>query len=101
MKLAFAVVALLIPGSADAASSLTMTCENPRQEYRVQFNKLLNTLKAGRTDYRVLAVEETNDRLVVVGLTVNDGPTFRAHFRPYKKMELFSNNQLFQADACR
>lgn len=32
---------------------------------------------------------------------VNDGPTFRAHFLPHKKIEFFSGNQLVQTDGCR
>lgn len=98
---ALALFALLSPVAAQAASLMTMVCENPRQEYSVRFNKATNSLKAGDTEYRILAIEETDERLVIVGLTINDGPTFRAHFRPYKKMELFSDNQLVQTDGCR
>lgn len=94
-------LALLVAASVEAhASPLRMICEGPRQEYLVTYD-VLGTLHAGDTQYRVLAKEETAERLVIVGLTVNDGPTFRAHFRPYKKMEFFADNQLFQTDGCR
>lgn len=101
MALAVLALALALPGSANASNSMTMICENPRQEYVVRFSKAMNSLSAGETQYRVLAVEETKDRMVIVGLTINDGPTLRAHFRPYKKMEFFTDNQLFQTDGCR
>ena len=86
---------------AAAADELTLICESPRHEYVVRFNAETNAFRADDTDYRVLAVERDEERLVVVGLTVNDGPTFRAHFRPYKKMEFFAENQLMQTDGCR
>ena len=83
------------------AETLSLVCENPRQEYLVSYDPAKSTVHANDTLYRVLAVEETPERLVVVGLTVNDGPTFRLHIRPYKKMEFFSGSQLFQTDGCR
>jgi hypothetical protein len=78
-----------------------MICENPRREYVIKFDDALNQFHADDTAYKVLAVERSGERFIVVGLTVNDGPTFRAHFRPYKKMEFFTDNQLFQTDGCR
>jgi len=100
MRILAFVAAILSPYAAEAAK-LTMICENPRQEYEVRFDKAMNSMRAGDADYRILAVEETTERLVVVGLTVDDGPTFRAHFRPYKKMEFFTGSQLYQTDGCR
>lgn len=95
-------IALVAAATSDASvAQLSMTCENPRQEYQITYDRTLDTFHAGDTQYRVLAKEETADRLVIVGLTVNDGPTFRAHFRPYKKMEFYADNQLFQTDGCR
>lgn len=88
--------------SATAGSGpLTMICENFRQEYTVRFDRHMNSFKADSTDYKILAVEDTSERLVVVGLTVNGGPTFRAHFRSYKKIEFYTDNQLYQTDGCR
>lgn len=78
-----------------------MICENFRQEYTIRFDRHMNSFKADSTDYKILAVEDTSERLVVVGLTVNGGPTFRAHFRPYKKIEFYTDNQLYQTDGCR
>lgn len=93
--------ALITASERADAAQLSMICESPRQEYRVTYDATFGTLDAGDTQYRILATEETAGRLVIVGLTVNDGPTFRAHFRPYKKMEFFTDNQLFQTDGCR
>jgi len=92
--------AFAFPAPAKAAK-LKMVCENPRREYVLTFDEAANTVFADETQYRVLAVEKTKSRLLVTGLTVNDGPTFRAHFRPYKKIEFFSDNQLTQTDGCR
>lgn len=94
-------MAFLSTNLASAASAETMVCENPRREYVVRFDRTLKGLTANKEQYRVLAVEETKDRLVVVGLTMKGGPTFRAHFRPYKKMELFTDDHLVQTDGCR
>lgn len=55
----------------------------------------------GVTLYRVLALEKTEVRHVVVALTVDGGPTARLSFRPYLRFEYWSGNQLFQTDACR
>ncbi len=77
------VAATLAVGPIAAAHSdeLTLICESARREYLVSFRAYTNTFRANNTYYRVLAVERDEERLVVVGLTVNDGPTFRAHFR--------------------
>lgn len=102
MRLTFLAVAFFaqLPQIA-TAEALELICENPRREYHVVYDRSFGTVKAGDTSYNVLAVEETAERLVVVGLTVNDGPAFRLHIRPYKKMELFAGSQLIQTDGCR
>lgn len=64
------------------AATLTMICENPRREYVITFDEGMNSLHADDTPYRILAVEKTSSRLVVAGLTVNEGPTFRPIFDP-------------------
>lgn len=87
--------------TAGFAAERTMICENSRREYVVKFDKSWPSLIADTTQYQVLAVENTIERLVIVGLTVEDGPTFRAHFRPYMKMEFFIESQLIQTDGCR
>ena len=96
-----AVVLLVSTSTSAATKQLTMICENLRREYQVTYDVTAGTLHADDTQYRILLKEETVDRLVIVGLTVNDGPTFRAHFRPYKKVEFFADNQLSQTDGCR
>lgn len=97
------LAALVVPAISGEvlADTISMVCENPRREYHVTYHPALGAVYADETLYRVLAVEETPERLVVVGLTVNDGPTYRLHIRPYKKMELFSGSQLIQTDGCR
>lgn len=97
----FAALAISVSSGAASAETISLVCENPRREYLVSYDPALNTVHADDTLYRVLAVEETPDRLVVVGLTVKDGPTFRLHIRPYKKMELLAGSQLIQTDGCR
>jgi hypothetical protein len=97
-----APLALLRAGEAFGASAIIgMVCENPRREYQVTYEEGSGSFKADETHYRVLAVERSADRYIVVGLTVEDGPTFRAHFFPYKKMEFFADSQLMQTDGCR
>lgn len=100
MKALLVLASMLAAQTAHATPS-AMICENQRREYAVNFDEVSQTLYADDTLYRVLAVEKTAEKFVVVGLTVNDGPTFRAHFRPYKKMEFFSDSQLIQTDGCR
>lgn len=87
--------------SVAQADFQTLICENPRQEYVVKYDLATKQVLASDTAYRVLAVEQADERLVMVGLTVGDGPTFRLHIRPYKKIEFFSDNQLIQTDGCR
>ncbi|RVO57767.1 hypothetical protein [Sinorhizobium meliloti] len=96
-----AAFALFLSCSSASAGSISMICENPRREYRVTFNEDTRAFSADDTDYRVLAVEMTQERYVVAGLTVDQGPTFRAHFRPYQKLEWYTDNQLYQTDGCR
>ncbi len=83
------------------AETFRLICENQRREYAMVFDDETRSLKAGDTDYRVLAVERHDDRFIVVGLTVDQGPTFRLHLSPYRKIEFFIGNQLFQTDGCR
>ncbi|MDR2311649.1 MAG: hypothetical protein LBE54_11755 [Brucellaceae bacterium] len=99
--LALSAILLLMPSVQAHAAKLKMVCESPRREYLLTYDETTKTMYADKTLYRVLAVEKTQKKLVVVGLTVNDGPTFRAHFLPYKKIEFFSDNQLIQTDGCR
>lgn len=99
--IALASTVFLIPSLHAHAAKLKMVCESPRREYLLTFDEATKTLHADKTLYQVLAVEKTHNTFMVVGLTVNDGPTFRAYFRPYKKIEFFNDNQLFQTDGCR
>jgi hypothetical protein len=88
--------------STSQATPIEMACESPRQEYAVAFDPGLRTFKAGDTHYRVLAIENTDELLVAMGHTVDDGPFFRAHFRPYMKIEFVTESALlFQTDGCR
>jgi len=100
LPLMLAAFGMLVAFEARAAT-LRMVCENPRRNYVVTYEEGAKTLSANETAYRVLAVERTKRRLVIAGLTVDDGPTFQAHFRPEKKIEYFSNNALLQTDGCR
>lgn len=50
--------------------------------------------------YRILAVEREKNRYIVVAQFEGNGPTLRAHFLPYKKMEFFAEGQLIQTDGC-
>lgn len=98
---------LALAGLAGPATAETyqLICENPRREYQVRFSdgdtNIQLDVPEGTTLYRVLAVEETEARHVVVALTMNDGPTVRLSLRPYLRMEYWSGNELFQTDACR
>jgi hypothetical protein len=92
--------------TTETANIVELVCENPRREYLITykggpFASVYATAEDGDTHYKVLAVEETKDRHVVTGLTLNDGPTYRLHLRPYKKIEYFVDNQLVQTDGCR
>lgn len=91
----------MLVGPEARAATLRMVCENPRRDYVVTYEEGAKTMSANETAYRVLAVDRTKQKLVVAGLTVDDGPTFRAHFRPEKKIEYFSDNALMQTDTCR
>ena len=87
------------------AKTLKMVCENPRREYLVTFVEGGKQILASAGDgndghYTVLAVEKTGNKYVVAAQTENSGPAVRAHFRPYLKMEYWTNGELFQTDAC-
>ena len=95
-----AILLAVVPFNANAAK-VNMICENSRREYLLSYDEMTRTLYADTTLYRVLAVEKTASHFIIAGLTVNDGPTFRLHFQPYKKIEFFSDNQLIQTDGCK
>ena len=106
------VMTAIIGSTPGQAATLTMTCKNPPSaDYVVSFNTTTRsftvtgwdreTKRNETTKYTVLAVESTPTDLLVTGLTVNDGPNFRAHFRPDKEMEYFENSKLFQTNTCR
>ncbi len=97
--LALTPIALSAP--AGAATQMTMICENPRREYQVRYEPASRSFTADGTNYRVLSVEDAKSAFLVTGLTTPGGPTFRAHFRPFRKMEFFADGQITQTDGCR
>lgn len=103
--LSTALLAVATLAGPATAETYQLICENPRREYQVRFSdgdaNIQLDVPEGTTLYRVLAVEETEARHVVVALTMNDGPTVRLSLRPYLRMEYWSGNELFQTDACR
>ncbi|MCX8254600.1 hypothetical protein RHAL1_03731 [Beijerinckiaceae bacterium RH AL1] len=96
--------ALLLSCCAAEAEVLTMRCTNPRP-YLATYNEdartFVESAPEATASYTILSVENTKRTLTVTGLTVNGGPTFKATFRPQKKIELFADNKLFQTDRCR
>jgi hypothetical protein len=105
LRLSTALLAVATLAGPATAETYQLICENPRREYQVRFSdgdaNIQVDVPEGTTLYRVLAVEETEARHVVVALTMNDGPTVRLSLRPYLRMEYWSGNELFQTDACR
>ena len=101
----FGLVLTSLCAQAAGAQTVEMLCKNPRREYLVTFDKgdrrFFNKADGDAVEYSVLSVEDTPRKLIVVGLTVNNGPTFRATFKPTKKLEYFENNELMQTDSCR
>ncbi|HEY1979297.1 MAG TPA: hypothetical protein VGH13_04360 [Xanthobacteraceae bacterium] len=104
-RAAMLAVPLILVAALAEASEVTMICKNPRREYLVRFDETARTLNAtsdgDASAYQVLTVEKSAKRLWVSGLTVNDGPTYRASFRPKMRMEYFAANKLIETDACR
>ena len=109
-NLALIILVALAPASpVSAARVWSMTCaaigfENTGKEYVVRFNKDTRELTLTRGDvtpYQVQAVNEAPNLLIVSGLTVKGGPTFRAHFSPDKIMEYFFTDGDAQKDHCR
>ncbi len=102
--LPLATLALALGTNSSAAEQWELICENPRQEYQANYEDGTNTINilapGASAEYRVLAVEKTNERHLVVATTTNNGPTARLHLRPYLKMELWTDGQLFQTDGC-
>lgn len=102
---ALCVGLLCISCGSTHAKTIQLICENPRREYVVSFSEGDANLKVaaeeGFTLYRVLAVENSNARYVLVALTPDSGPTVRLSLRPYMKMEYWSGSELLQTDACR
>lgn len=92
--------AAIIP-QISLSDPVSLICENPKREYRVEFDADLRSVSADDTQYSVLAVEDTSETTAVVGLTTGGGPTYRLYLHPYKKMEFFSDGKLFQTDNCR
>jgi hypothetical protein len=95
---------LFLPTDDLFAKAHSLVCENSRQQYLVVFDDRSNVFVVNpdttNTRYRVLAVERTDTKFIIVGLTTNDGPTFRAHFGPYKKIEYYVGDELYQTDGC-
>lgn len=87
------------------AAHIVLACKNPRRNYLVTFDFSSRSITAAADDdisqYKVLSIENSQNDLLVSGLTVNDGPTFLAHFRKNKRIEYFVENKLFQTDDCQ
>lgn len=92
------LVALTAPVAADE-----MTCENPRRSYSAVFNETARTFVLDLTsEYKVLAVEDTPERLVVAGMVGFDsGLGFVAEFRPTPRIVFYSNDAAVQTDRCQ
>lgn len=101
MRLVLALSLSTIAVSDAAAGVISMICQNPRREYVLTYNTDDRSLVLGDTSYKVLAVERTEDRFIVAGTTVNGGPTFQLHIRPYRKIDFYSDGSLDQTDGCR
>jgi hypothetical protein len=107
-----ALIMLVTLASASPVSARdvrSMTCaatgfEGKGKDYVVRFDKDRRELTLTRGDvtpYEVQAVKEASNSLIVSGLTVKGGPTFRAHFSPDKMMEYFLPGMDVQKDHCR
>ncbi len=101
------LVALASASPVSARDVRSMTCAatgfEGSKDYVVRFNKDRRELTLTRGDvtpYQVQSVEEAPNSLIVSGLTVKGGPTFRAHFSPDKMMEYFLPGMDVQKDHC-
>lgn len=111
LKLMLLFTASMLVGMPVQAKNITMICKNPSEDYTVTFDQGARSVTETGWDratsqyvtekYTVLSIESSEGQLLVTGLTVNNGPTFRAQFRPRKKMEYFENSKLFETDPCR
>lgn len=94
----FSAAIAIVPHSVYATA---MLCRNPSREYAASYSEDSKRFFADDTEYKVEKVEDTARRYVISGDTVNDGPRFRAQFRPDKRIEFFVDGKLFQTDRCR
>lgn len=95
-----------VSAPAIAAEPIKMMCTNPRQDYLVVFDEAKREFRTNPdtddTTWKVLAIEDTADRLVVAGMVGQDSDLgFSAEFRPKPKIDLYVNDGVFQADSCR
>jgi hypothetical protein len=106
MRRIFLVVGLSVLIAQEArAETITMTCKNPRREYRVVFDSFAKSLVAkaeeGDTPYRVDKVRRVGRGYVVDGVTAPGGPSFHALIDNQKLIQFFVSNKLLQTDYCR
>lgn len=102
-RLLFGMLTLCVGGST-AIAETRLICENPRREYLVVYSPGASALVlnpgSDRTEYSILVDDVTDAAHIVTAATVSDGPTARLHLRPYQKMELWSEGEVFQTDGC-
>lgn len=99
MRTALAALAIVV--AASGANATAMLCKNPSREYAASYSEDSERFLADDTEYKVRKVENDARRYIVSGDTVNDGPSFRAQFRPRKQIQFFVDGKIFQTDRCR
>ena len=104
MKNLLAVIGVGLFTALPASAGTALICENPRREYLVVYEPgspfvLLNP-DSDATKYKVMVDDNSDGNHIVTTETIEGGPTAQLHLRPYLKMEIWTDGQLIQTDAC-
>ena len=105
MRLLSAIVAATLFASAAPALAEGMICKNPGREYYLVYEQgdaavTINPDSDGAL-WPVLSVLFDDRQHVVVADLGQKGMTAQVHFRPYRKVDIFSAGQLVQTDGCQ
>lgn len=95
------IAAIAVVSAPAAAAPVSMTCENPRQSYLVEFDRDARTFiinpDTDRSEYTVLAVEADT----VAGAVGHDsGLAFLASLSPPKQIAFYDGATVIQTDPC-
>lgn len=98
-------VLLTLGVSVSPAFAEGMICKNPRREYYLVYSQgdaaVVVNPDSEAAKWPALSNLFDDSQHIVIADLGQPGMTAQVHFRPYRKVDIFSDGQLVQTDGCK